>query len=387
LRLKLKVTLRSRRTGGLMKDASVSFFWREPQVAARFRTAVCLHGHTWHSEENLSFLPRYLHYVPGVSQLVRAYERGPRRVDFARAWWTPPLSPASALGLEREQIARMGLRPIVSLTDHDNIEAGMALQVTSDRRHTPVSVEWTVPYRRAIFHLGIHNLPPDEAREWMGAMSMYTLSADEDLLPGILSELAAIPDVLIVLNHPFWREEGVEPADHLPALDRLLQRCNACFHAFELNGTRGWPENRDVTALAREWSRPVISGGDRHTGEPAACLNLTNAATFAEFAAEIKAGHSTVTFLPQYREPLALRVMEASWDILRPYPEYPGREHWTDRVFYRCEDGVARPVSQIWAGRVPLVIRPVTTLLQFSIRPGLKAAFRYLLSRQDEVRP
>ena len=30
-------------------------------------------------------------------------------------------------------------------------------------------------------------------------------------------------------------------------------------------------------------------------------------------------------------------------DILRPYPEYPAREHWTDRVFYRAEDGLALP--------------------------------------------
>ncbi len=370
-----------------MSDASVSFFWREPEAAARYRTAVSLHGHTWHSEECLSFFPRYLRYIPGIPPIISAYEHGPRRVDFARAWWTPPLSPASALRLEREQIARLGLRPIVSLTDHDNIEAGMALQVAADRRRTPVSVEWTVPYRRSIFHLGIHNLPAEAAREWMGAMSMYTLSADEDLLPGILSELAAIPEALIVLNHPFWREEGVEEANHRPALDRLLRVCNRWFHAFELNGTRGWPENRDVIALAGEWSRPVISGGDRHAGEPAACLNLTNAGTFAEFAAEIKAGHSVMTFMPQYREPLAVRVMEACWDILRPYPEYPGREHWTDRVFYRGEDGLARPVAQIWAGRVPLTIRPVAALLQWSTRPGLRAAFRYLLSRQDEVHP
>ena len=30
----------------------------------------------------------------------------------------------------------------------------------------------------------------------------------------------------------------------------------------------------------------MISGGDRHACEPAACLNLTNAASFGEFVAE-----------------------------------------------------------------------------------------------------
>jgi len=50
-------------------------------------TGVCLHGHTMHSEECLSFLPRYLHHVPGVSQIVSRYEGGPRpAVDFSRAY-------------------------------------------------------------------------------------------------------------------------------------------------------------------------------------------------------------------------------------------------------------------------------------------------------------
>jgi len=52
------------------------------------------------------------------------------------------------------QIANLGLRPLVSLTDHDNIDAGLALE------DEPISVEWTVPYERSIVHLGIHNLPP-----------------------------------------------------------------------------------------------------------------------------------------------------------------------------------------------------------------------------------
>jgi hypothetical protein len=369
-----------------MNHAGISLYWRQPEITARFRTAVCLHGHTLHSQECLSFLPTHLHTVPGVSRIVRAYETGPHPVDFARAWWTPPLTPASALELERRQIADTGLQPIVSLTDHDNIEAGMALQITSDRRQTPVSVEWTVPYRRSIFHLGVHNLPPESARSWIAAMAMYTLSADEELLPGILSEVAALPDALIVLNHPFWLEEGVEAADHGPALERLLHNCCQWFHAFELNGTRRWHENQDAIALAAAWSRPVISGGDRHACEPSACLNLTNAGTFAEFAAEVRAGHSSVLFLPQYREPMPLRILEASRDILRTYPEYPGRVHWTDRVYYRGEDGVGRPVSQIWGGRVPLAIRPVTATVQFFTHPGLRVALRYLLSRL-EVRP
>src|SRR5580704_13044731 len=161
-----------------MKDSRVGFLWKSPAAARNFRTGVCLHGHTMLSQECLDFLPRYLHYVPVVSETVRRYQRpgpdGRPAIDFSHAYWTPPLSPASALNLERQQIESLGLRPLVSLTDHDNIEAGLTLQVTSQRREAPVSVEWTVPYENSILHLGIHNLPASCDRAWMKAMAAYT---------------------------------------------------------------------------------------------------------------------------------------------------------------------------------------------------------------------
>ena len=88
---------------------NVQFFWKDAAPVSLWRTGVSLHGHTMHSEECLNFLPRYLHYVPGVSQIVSRYERGPRAIDFARGWWTPPLTPACALRLEQDQIAKLGL--------------------------------------------------------------------------------------------------------------------------------------------------------------------------------------------------------------------------------------------------------------------------------------
>ena len=85
-----------------MVRTSVSFMWRDFASIRRFSTGVCLHGHTMHSEECLNFLPRYLRAIPGISQILEGYERG-RPVDFNRSWWTPPLSPASALRLEQNQ--------------------------------------------------------------------------------------------------------------------------------------------------------------------------------------------------------------------------------------------------------------------------------------------
>lgn len=368
-----------------MRNSGVQFLWRNPGLASGFRSGVCLHGHTLHSEECLSFLPRYLHLVPGISQAVRGYQRA--GVDFARAWWTPPLTPASALAVERDQIAGLGLAPIVSLTDHDNLEAGLALQVTADRRRVPLSVEWTVPFERSIFHLGIHNLPPRTCRSFMSAMAAYTSAPDNTRLPELLHSLAGIPDSLIVLNHPFWLEEGVNAADHPPALDQLLRTCGAWIHAFEMNGTRPWRENAGTVDLARAHSRPVISGGDRHASEPAACLNLTDAATFAEFAAEVRAGYSRVVFLPKYCESMALRILESSWDILRPYPEYAGRERWTDRVFYRGDDGVARPLSAIWERGAPWMARAAAGVVELVATTQLRQALRLLAMRRGEALP
>jgi hypothetical protein len=368
----------------VVTDGNVAFFESNARWDRQFSTGVCLHGHTMHSEECLSFLPRYLHKVPGVSRIVSHYQSGTSPVDFGRAYWTPPLTPASALQVEREQIAKLGLRPFVSLTDHDNIEAGATLQAASDHDAVPVSVEWTVPYHRSIFHLGIHNLPPTAAWSWMSAMAAYTAAPDENILREILSACAGIPEVLVVLNHPFWLEEGVEEIDHRYALDRVLRECVTWFHAIEVNGTRCWTENAAAMELARAHSRPIVSGGDRHACEPAACLNLTNAASFSEFTAEIRSGHSSVLMMPHYRQPMALRVLEASGEILRNYPEFPSRKRWIDRFFYRSEDGVARSLATLWKHREPWVLKPATGVLQFLATARIRVALRFLLSRQTE---
>jgi hypothetical protein len=58
---------------------------------------------------------------------------------------------------------KLGLRALVSLSDHDNIEAGLRLQMLERTKRAPISVEWSVPYDQTVFHVGVHNLPVTRA--------------------------------------------------------------------------------------------------------------------------------------------------------------------------------------------------------------------------------
>jgi hypothetical protein len=177
----------------------------------------------------------------------------------------------------------------------------------------------------------------------------------------------------------------VQEEAHAPALDRILRQCGEWFHAIELNGTRSWKENRDTVLLAERHGRPVISGGDRHGCEPAACINLTNADTFREFAAEIRSGTSNVLFMPQYCEPMPARILQAARDILRPYPEYPDRVNWTDRIYYAGKDGIDWPLSIIWIGRTPPPLDGARRLIEFAATSGLPSALRWIATDEAEL--
>ena len=91
--------------------------------------------------------------------------------------------------------------------------------------------------------------------------------------------------------------------------------------------------------------------------------------------------------MPQYRQAMALRLFEAVCDMLRPYPEYPGRSRWMDRFFYRCDDGSVQSLAALWKNREPWLLRPVTGALQFLATAGVRGAVRSCFSRQAEVLP
>lgn len=248
------------------------------------RVAVSLHSHTTHSRESFAGLP-----------------------------WTPPLSPAQAVALESGQIHDLGLEPLVSLTDHDNIEAALHLRGTQEDRRAPISVEWSVPWRGAEMHLGIHNMPPARARQRMAALARFTTIPREYDLRDILDWLHDDPSTLLVWNHPLWDESGLGGERYRSVSKEFLRCYRPWIHALEVNGLRPWKENHRVMQWAAAEALPSISGGDRHGCEPNAFLNLTRAATFAEFVDEVREDHrSRVLVMPQYRHSL-LRRLWANW--------------------------------------------------------------------------
>jgi len=367
-------------------------FFENKSRLPEFRTVVSLHGHTLHSHESLGFINTLARRVPLVRfALIRGAERY-RRVhgtdlDVTRAWWTPPLTPYAAWSLEAGRIAtQFNAHPLVSLSDHDDIEAGMTLRVLEQCSTVPVSVEWTIPFEGTFFHLGIHNLPPELARGRMAELRAFTANPQETHLHGLFEALHSSREVLIVFNHPCWDECEVGRVRHMLAAGNFVASYGRFLHAFEINGLRPWDENRLAIDFATECGKPLISGGDRHALEPNTVLNLTNAKTFDEFVDEVRNGISQVLVTTQYTEPFALRILHNIEQILADHDSHGmGWRRWSDRVFYRCDDGVVRSLSEIWGDRGPMAVQTFVRGVQILYAPPFRGAFRTMLGGRRGV--
>ena len=282
------------------------------------------------------------------------------RVDYGLSYWTPPAYPRLAFDLESEQIEKLGLAPMVSLTDHDSIQACLSLQSSVSQVDCPVSVEWTVPFGCEAFHIGVHNLPGGRSSEWMQILAAYTLHPSNGQLKEILAALHAEPEVLTVFNHPIWDLYRVGADSHIKMVNEFLRENREWIHAIELNGLRDWNENRAAVQLAEQWNMVLISGGDRHGLEPNANINLTNADCFDQFVHEIRDDKvSRVFFMDQYSHPLKHRILKSAVDAVRHYPQFPaGTQRWDERVYHPDRDGFPQPLSALWPdGTAPRAIR------------------------------
>lgn len=355
-----------------MAGSTISYLWRDTKATQGFKSGVSLHSHTNQSTETLAHLANVGNQLPWMRPLMARLERRSAAnhgmpVNYAAAYWTPPMTPKLAFDLESRQIEDQNLAPMVSLTDHDNIKGPVLLQAVPSARQIPISVEWTVPYGVQSFHLGVHNLPNAKATEWMATLEDYSAHPSEERLREILEALNAEPDVLVVLNHPVWDLYLIGRERHEFTLSEFLKKFGCYLHAIELNGLRDWDENRAARRLATEWNMPLISGGDRHGVEPNANINLTNASCFAEFVHEVRREKkSNVLFMPQYAEPWKHRILQSAIDAVREYPEFPaGSRTWDERVYHPDGNGVVRPLSDLWPdGTPPWIMTQCIALVQ-----------------------
>jgi hypothetical protein len=375
-----------------MSETSISYLWREPKAAEGFAAGVSLHSHTNQSKETLDFIAEMSQDFPILQPIMRWAEnrsanRTGIRPQYAKSYWTPPLTPKLAFDLERQQIENLLQLPaMVSLSDHDDINAPMLLRSLPSARHIPVSLEWTVPFGPTAFHLGVHNLPSASGVAWQQLMEAFTAtpvaSRNPRLLTEILAQLDEIPGVLLIFNHPLWDLYRVGADRHGVSVNEFLAVNGQYIHALELNGLRTWKENSAVAVLAGKWNQIVISGGDRHGIEPNANVNLTNATTFTEFVYEVRRERKSHTlFMPQYREPWKHRILQGTLDAIRDYPHFPeGSRTWDERVYHPDSEGVIRPLSTLWKDdKVPdvvsLAMRIVRTMGSRPVSRGLKMAW------------
>ncbi len=369
----------------------LTYLWEDRRITSQFTTAVSLHGHTNHSRESLYFIGEYAsRYAPLRWALAQQDRRAQRassiKLDFWKGYWTPPLAPLEAFTVERKQIEEgLGMQSLISLTDHDNIEAPLLLRVVPEARRIPVSLEWSIHFEQTIFHIGVHNLPTAEAETWVERLTAYTAQPQPRDLWELLSALATIPQVLLVFNHPLWDLPNIGKANHRRAVRDLLQYANPFFHAFELGGLRSWKENQQVIEMAKAYRHPVIAGGDRHGCEPSALLNLTNARSFSEFVEEVRQQHSHVLAMPQYADCTPLRVFHTVLDVIRNYPNHPlGSRQWDERVYHPDEDGVIRPLASLWDAP-PLFIKQIFQVLQAAEAEPLRGTLRRALNHGAQM--
>lgn len=379
-----------------LKYTRLQILHRKKNLGKDAKAGVSLHCHTQYSKESLDFIPFYAEKFPIINYFWRKENKGYEKndainPDFSTGYWMPPLNEEEVYGIEKQQINEAGLEAIVSLTDHDSIDANLKIGEKTPNESAPISMEWTVPFEYGFFHVGVHNLPKDRALEISKQLLDYTFEKENHTnakLHEVFAMLNENPEILVVLNHPLWDIEMVGRERHEILLKNFLKEFRKWIHAFEINGFRSWSENKAVLEMAEALGLPIVTGGDRHGCQPNTVINLTNSKTFSEFVEEIRVDkQSEVVLMPEYKQPLHSRQLNSFAEILKFYPEFPeGRRRWFDRVHFDIGDGKGvQPLSNNVVYGGPLWFRCALKVLTMAGSPKLRPIFRLAMKREDRV--
>lgn len=378
-----------------LKKTRLHILQKAKVLSQEAKTGVSLHCHTEFSHEMLDFIPHYAEKFPIIRNFWRKerdkyVEREGKGIDFSTAYWSPPLTPAEVYKIEKTQINESGLDAIVSLTDHDSIDANFQVNENPETK-APISLEWTVPFEYGFFHVGVHNLPEARAIELTKTLLDFTFGENptNERLHELFAMLNEIPEILVILNHPLWDIEIVGKERHETLLKHFIREHGKWIHAFEINGFRNWSENKAVIEMAESLGIPICTGGDRHGCKPNTVINLTNAASFEEFVDEVRNDKRTeVVLMPEYSQPLHSRQMQSFSEILKHYPEFPeGRQRWFDRVYFDTGNGKGlNPLSAYgWKRGGPKWLRAAIWTLGVMGSPRMRPFFAIARKKKDRV--
>ena len=282
---------------------------RCPHPAREFGCAVSLHNHSDHSIETMGFLNqvvklRFMRPFRGLLQAAFGLAEI-ADLDYADISYRSPLTVEEVFLTESANAEALGFAGVhLGITDHDEVTGSLELQRThpEEAHRHPLGEEISIYFDDYLFHLGVTGMPAKGVEQ---LHSDLQLAARERRLDDLFEMLRASGS-LGGFNHPLvlW---GKDSGRTIPA-EALLSRYGWAIHALEYNGMRSREENDRVLQLARHAGKPVIGGGDSHLLLASSVLSLTQAASYLEFAEEVKEGRAVALVLPTFFAPLSWKI-------------------------------------------------------------------------------
>jgi predicted metal-dependent phosphoesterase TrpH len=280
-----------------------------PEPAREFDFAVSPHNHCAHSIENLASINEVVKLGfmrPFRSIIQSAFGlAGVRDLNYAEVYYRPPHTAEDVFQMESANAAAFGFNGIhVGITDHDEVAGSVELQRNRPDQApgNPLGEELSIRFDGYLFHLGITGMPEAGIAEaHAGLQAAARANRLDDLF-----EMLRASGCLVVFNHPLvpW---GKDRGRKIPA-EEFLARYGWAIHALEYNGMRSQDENDRVLKLAAHVGKPVVGGGDSHLLLASSVLSLSQAGSYADFAAEVKEGRAVSLVTPMYFAPLSWKI-------------------------------------------------------------------------------